>query len=119
MNKEFIQYELALKLVELGFKERCLAIYTDDIVNFGNLYIGEYDNEYKNILAPLWQQAFRFFREKYSLSGEIYLFEGYWHFDINKKSMEIFTTPKHGDIETYEEAQQSCLEKLIEIVKQN
>lgn len=112
MNKEFIPYDLAKELVELGFDEKCFDVYSDVKSRLWHM-------PRKRTPKILWQQAFRFFREKYFSSGEIYLFDGYWHFDINKKNIEIFTTPKHGDIETYEEAQQACIKKLIEIVKQN
>jgi hypothetical protein len=66
MNKEFIPYEQALELKELGFDEGCLKKYDAD----GDLSIdiqnGYYVNQHlsKSTAAPLYQQAFRWFREK-------------------------------------------------------
>jgi hypothetical protein len=67
MNKDFTEYQEALELKQLGFDEPCLASY----YRAGKkLDIAEYvrHGEY-TVLAPLYQQAFRFFREKYNLEG--------------------------------------------------
>ena len=59
MNKEFVPYEQALALKELGFDEPCFGYYDEG----GNLY-----TEMVEVLkAPLYQQAFRFFREKHNV----------------------------------------------------
>ena len=59
MEKEFVTYEQALALKELGFDEPCFGYYDEG----GNLY-----TEMVEVLkAPLYQQAFRWFREKYGL----------------------------------------------------
>ena len=68
--------------------------------------------------APLFHQTFRFFREKYMLSGEIYIFKNIWNFDIEdiSNSIQLYTS----DImcyNSYEEAELECLVKLINIVK--
>jgi predicted 3-demethylubiquinone-9 3-methyltransferase (glyoxalase superfamily) len=116
MNKEFIPYEQALELKELGFDEGCLAIYN---IN-EELETGYYQNKYV-IAAPLYQQAFRWFREKYGLA---YQFQYYhvtkWTFQILEFT-EIKITPntlvsETSKVLTYEEAELACLKKLIEIV---
>ena len=56
MNKEFVSYEQALALKELGFDEPCMS--SRDINNGEGL-----------IQLPLYQQAFRWFREKHNLIG--------------------------------------------------
>lgn len=122
MNKQFIPYEQALKLKELGFNEECLAIYCKD----GNLTaLFQPDEKEENypifftetnislpiycIAAPLWQQAFDFFREKYDLHSYI---------KIGKNSDYILVVNDIKDSwDTYQEAQQACLERLIEIVE--
>jgi hypothetical protein len=100
MNKEFIPYEQALELKELGFKK-------DN--DFGLLYKG------KDIPAILYQQAFRFFRDKYELSSWIY------NSDLKKYFFTILQNGRiikaHEELLTYEEAELACLKKLIEIVK--
>ena len=69
MEKEFIPYEQSLTLKELGFYEECFAGYDVDTTE---LYIG-YENDQRtfnidyHILAPLYSQAFRWFRKKYEL----------------------------------------------------
>ena len=63
MNKEFVKYEQALALKELGFDEPCIGYYDEG----GNLY-----TEMVEVLkAPLYQQAFRWFRENHGLYNEM------------------------------------------------
>ena len=65
--------------------------------------------------APLKQQVFRWFREKYDLSS--------WIYNTNSDRY-FYTILKNGrfvkDNEartTYEEVENACIDKLIEIVK--
>jgi hypothetical protein len=112
MNKEFVKYEQALALKELGFDEPCMS--SRDMNNGKGL-----------IQIPLYQQAFRWFREKYKLYPEIGLHdredEETWRFTISilgyyelAYNQNVGEEPYH---KTYEEAEQACLDKLIEIVK--
>jgi hypothetical protein len=99
MNKEFIPYEQALELKELGFDEPCMS--SRDMNNDKGL-----------IQLPLYQQAFRWFREKYILDfgiDKIYNGTDNYHYHINLE-WQFF----EGN---YEEAELECLKKLIEIVK--
>jgi len=87
INREFVPYELALELRELGFDEPCLAYYDNDgdflgdiSVNedIGNLYRNSFlvmynDFKYADAASPLFSQAFRWFREKYQISPSIYI----------------------------------------------
>jgi hypothetical protein len=68
MNKEFIPYEQALELKELGFDEECIIKYSLHRYE-GTIF--EITNGCRNMqlykgscTAPLYQQAFRWFREK-------------------------------------------------------
>lgn len=113
MEKEFIPHKLALELKELGYDEP-------------NYFLKWYDSKGKireglglgEVKAPLYQQAFRWFREKYGLVvAPQYFTGGFYCFTINNmkdtsKSNRLFT-----EFETYEEAELACLKKLIEIVK--
>jgi hypothetical protein len=115
MNKEFIPYEQALALKELGFAESCLASY----YHAGKrLNIYEYFNhgEY-TLLAPLYQQAFRWFREKHGLYSWITMELGNKSTFCWVLSGEHTSTQYAAYFHTYEEAEQACLIKLIEIVK--
>jgi hypothetical protein len=110
MKNEFIPYEQALALKGLGFNEPCLAAY----LKAGRvLNINEYVNhgDY-NILAPLYQQAFRWFREKYGLRHFIEYDYGYYNAVI-----QPILVYSHCD--THEEAELACLKKLIEISTQS
>ena len=114
MNKEFVTYALALDLKELGFDEDCLSNYYKDNSDRGKLQFTEYNDRYF-IKAPLYQQAFRWFREKYK---ELKFFikeedfrEGLYEYDI-KDVLGV------SGFKTYEEAELECLKKLIEIVKE-
>ena len=122
MTKEFIPYNLALALKELGFDEPCIAFYEPN--NEKVMIVGvpqKYNNPsllyVTDFCAPLYQQVFRWFREKYSLIGEI--------FSQLRPSNNFMYGFKIGgsDIifdgfQTYEEAELACLKKLIEIVKE-
>ena len=108
MNKEFIPYEQALELKELGFKK-------DN--DFGLLYKGE------DIPSILYQQAFRWFREKHTLASQIHPIESsgqfIWQYLIRNLSEYLTEFDLENFIfDTYEEAELACLKKLIEIVKQ-
>jgi len=115
----FVPYELAVKLKELGFDEPCLAYHTrkKDIIplqqiryEFNELKNSEINSTYCSSVAPTYQQAFRWFREKYDLIYVIVKAES-WFFTINGcNTQEGFNT--------YEEAELACLTKLIEIVEQ-
>jgi hypothetical protein len=151
MNKEFVTYEQALALKELGFNEKCMASdyyadgkilieYPEDGItntehdklteecNDEFDEIGEDKIEY-GATIPLYQQAFRWFREKHSFIG-ISTISNYsddrYVFDIFQKgNEEIYfegsdlSDRNNGNKEynTYEEAESACLDKLIEIVK--
>jgi hypothetical protein len=111
MNKEFIPYEQALALKELGFNEPCFGYYVSVEVPNPFLVITKISDTQGGYFtfAPLYQQAFRWFREKYDLNYVIVKAES-WFYTINGcNTQEGFNT--------YEEAELACLIKLIEIVK--
>jgi hypothetical protein len=115
MNKEFIPYEQALELKELGFDEPCFAVYIDKtlIMEDDWLYSTNQDTfiESSNFTAPLYQQAFRWFREKYGLHHVV-------EYDpIDKVYSSLVRYDYLEDLPTYEEAELACLKNLIEIVK--
>jgi hypothetical protein len=114
MKNEFISYNQALSLKDLGFDEPCLAKHDLKyiLLRIEECKSQENAQEFDYILAPLYQQAFKWFREKYNLCGV-----------ITPQSYEIWGYPDGGciieqyPVHTYEEAEQACLDKLIEIVK--
>ena len=144
MEKEFIPYEQALALKELGFSEECLALY---YVRTKGLHYGQTKELISNftedlrIYAPTFSQAFRWFREKYGLHHKIdfevsrgYTYNEAYFFIIKKIKGSISVkihdnsfnskeyTPEEWNKKcksSYEEAELECLKKLIEIVKTN
>jgi hypothetical protein len=123
MNNEFIPFEQALDLKELGFDEPCIAHFVkhDDEIkcildsdDFDEWWTNNSDN--LQVKAPLYQQAFRWFRDKYNLHNGIYPYYDEYEFQI--KDFRLSTnTPINGGLMKYEEAELACLDKLIEIVK--
>lgn len=133
MIKEFVPYELALLLKELGFNEPCLAYWFNETppnpegqcivcsqkpwnnTKITNSIIREY------CWAPLYQQAFRWFREKYELHGmldsvenQFLVYGGIWDINGYKDCKYHYDSDPYIN---YEEAQFSCIKYLIEIVK--
>jgi hypothetical protein len=120
MKKEFIPYEQALALKELGFDEPCLGYYTGDTMHFVLRPLMLRANELASyvVTAPLFQQGFRWFREKYGLWNMIYPRDG-WNYVIQGIDETISCTGEsfhNVEIKSYEEAELECLKKLIEIV---
>ncbi len=135
MTKEFVPYELALKLKQLGFDEPCFANYTvipedkidwftipeqgiTDKTSFGSSknYNSKSFEEEGTISSPTYSQAFRWFREKHGMvfnlvgSGPYYPSIAFILIDGNS-DIEL------GEYDNYEEAELACLDKLIEIVE--
>ena len=127
MEKEFITYEQALALKELGFDEPCFGRFKDSL----DFQEGFYNRQIENTgwcIAPLYQQAFRWFREKHNLQHELCsLQKNSWLITI----MDTASPNEHGiykgkkwdcddldeNTHTYEEAESACLDKLIEIAR--
>ena len=70
MKNEFITYEQSVALKELGFNEDCFAVYSEH--DETRVYNQSDIREGLTIPAPLYQQAFRWFREKYKLHSYIH-----------------------------------------------
>ncbi len=121
MEKQFVTYEIAKKLKELGFDEPCLAKHDlkHILLRVEECKSQENAQELDYILAPLYQQAFRWFREKHGLFVEIKCcntkrINGTFEIEISRLNDRVYG---HYGYETYEEAEQACLDKLIEICK--
>jgi len=133
MIKEFVPYELAVKLKELGFDEKCFC-------NWEESWSPEPEHEIRMVLttdqtwlrpgwvrAPTFSQAFRWFREKYNLHRYIETTPSFDKTQGNKWKCSIkecfqpfkWVEGKYILENTYEEAELACLKKLIEIVEQN
>tara|TARA_R110000822_G_scaffold34896_1_gene98737 strand:- start:15 stop:422 length:408 start_codon:yes stop_codon:yes gene_type:complete len=128
IEKEFVPYEEALALKELGFNKPCLASYYHagkrlDICEYINH--GEY-----TVLAPTFSQAFRWVREKYWYTALILCdsFQIVMQLSTSKtldsKTWEwkpIYITQtyhKEEGLKSYDESELACLKQLIEIAKE-
>ena len=124
MNKEFVPYEEALALKELGFDEVSIGHYyiVDGVVMYFDTLSSETNERLCKkenfIKAPTYSQAFRWFREEHNI--DCYIEKDrknrYWFYItvntlINKSSKFCY--------HRYEKAELACLRKLIEIVNQN
>jgi hypothetical protein len=109
MTKEFIPYEQSLALKELGFDEKCLSYPISSTDASGRTWTSV-------LVAPLYQQAFRWFREKYNFCSWVYQVDNSkYFFSILEEGRYLDTNNKKRN--SYEEAELECLKRLIEIVK--
>ena len=123
---------MAVKLKTLGFNEPCFGYYLKDgewqpasYSYNGTVYPSNKDLLPSWVSAPLYQQAFRWFREKYFYIS--YVCAPYKeHDEFYFRIRHIGDVLNEGQLEscesqvynTYEEAELACIEKLIEIVEQ-
>lgn len=124
LEKDFVPYEQALELKELGFDEPCFGYWGLD--EYSNVILETRsvsqngDLAKKSCNAPTFSQAFRWFREKgyrfNIVSGEsVNMMYKYW-FDVWLNAQFMFETDYIYN--SYEEAELACLIKLIEIIEQ-
>ena len=129
MNKEFIPYNEALALKELGFDEPCFTFYPNEgKIGFNGKYhsikegyknstvndiwIKKYGKDFECVTAPTFSQAVRWllilvnknkhFSNKWTISYN----EDYCSLFLGGCNMEVF------------KAELECLKKLIETVKE-
>ena len=121
MEKEFVSYEMALALKELGFDEPCIAFYLEKVLTFHTHGIDPHfifkknSNLWYSSSAPTYSQAFRFFRDKYKLPSWVYTGDNEkFYYGILRDTR--FLIDGNKPYETYEEAEWACLIKLIEVV---
>lgn len=125
MKKQFVTYEIALKLKELGFNEECFGYYTEsrllhlggrtgniDDVKINKKYVEDICQNDNACSAPLWQQAIDWLREEHDVIIDVAkIFNGTdsYHFAINLE-WEYFSG-------TYYEALEESILKAIELIK--
>ncbi len=112
MEKEFVPYTESLELKQLGMD---LGWY--NYLNFYDSSTKEFCFVMKDVPAPLYQQAFRWFREKNELFCYVELVgDRLFDYVIIGDFVEEIDY-EDGPFNTHEEAELACLNKLIEIVK--
>jgi hypothetical protein len=113
MDKEFVTYEQAVALNELKYDGDYNYTYTVD----KHLWYGDVKADgVSTLAAPLKQQVFRWFREKYNLKSCIMfrhsMEDDKEYYDWLIKGQEVI----YRHFITYEEAENACIDKLIELV---
>jgi len=120
LEKEFVKYNEALALKELGFDEFCFGYYKDtklitlldSIANDSDKFYNGNNVELKNDInrpyatAPTYSQAFKWFDKNYDLTKD------YGVFPHHTIMMNYMITGGEKEL-----AELECLKKLIEIVK--
>jgi len=145
MNKEFVPYELSLRLKALGFDEPCFVRvwwlnslnrhtkepYKPHITMNGHDIKFEYPIPEKHpssgfdeleLQVPTFSQAFKWFREKYGLFHSTNYQDdnsgpGCFDYEILNKRGKTKVEDDGPEFKTYEEAELACLIRLIEIVE--
>lgn len=133
MEKEHVPFDIAKALKELGFDEPCGGRFHNKRYEknvLGNWYKHNSDEVAKKFLsAPLWQQAFAWFRNNHGIIGSTRSIRNFevqdkyvWYYDSSIKIIgdegmyERDHFPRIQLYRTFEEAQEACLRKMIEIV---
>ena len=120
MEKEFVTYQQALRLKALGFDEPCLKyVWTDKshsqwMHKAGGSFTYHHQQYFKEnskiftISVPTYSQAFRWLREKFGIHSSPRKYdETKWWVEWGTWTSSAF--------ETFEEAESTWLDKLIEL----
>ena len=126
MQEQFVKYEQAVALKELGFDYPCFGYYIlKDCQLYYDTIIDRKDNVFRNntslnyygdlkekVAAPLKSQVFDWFRKqgydtKVQKESEGLYFGFYWN-------GAAWVIVGNG---SYEEAESACIDKLIDIIK--
>ena len=115
IQKDVVSFQLAVDLCSFGFTDKTICAY--DIADH-QLYLCHLDEEglympEKDIAAPLKSQVFRWFREEHGLIGCINGLSGRYSYNIRSWK----TIAHHHYFTTYEETENACINKLIELAK--
>lgn len=137
ITEQFVPYKQAKELKELGFKfdftDYNLSPYAKYVEGYPEeglrgVWLDENTPSQGYIYAPLYSQAFDWFREKYNLNPWIDCnSDKKWLWTINFIEVgdyiqsddwleELENLP--DSYETFQEAQLACLDKLIELVNE-
>ena len=122
MNKEFVTFEQAVELKKLLYGEH----YGDDYLGW---YSSNKDFHYRNMnspvypnnqsfIAPLKQQVFRWFREKYNVDCYITrMLPNVVNRQLYHSVLNDLWAP-NDSYKNYEDAESRLIDNLIELVKQ-
>jgi hypothetical protein len=133
MKELFVPYEESLALRELGFNQPTNYLYNSShdtpeafpcdrpgIWKDWNSMYKQHESTKHLLSAPLYQQAFEWFREKHGLFGYVspgVLKSKLLFFPVLHNKEDILWEDIDCNIESHKEAQSIVLKKMIEMVK--
>ena len=138
IQNQFCNYEIALKLKELGFNEEVIAAFnTEDkvlsVFAFSVPNKGIFEQGFEKgwcIKAPLWQQIIDWFREKHKYSVSIHVDEDnstpsdikYWYcidsfFEVPNNKIVREGIEEVDNFNSYQEAREQAILKAIKLIK--
>ena len=126
MKEEFVTYEIALKLKELGFDEPCFGYFPPLKKEITVWYNPEITNSGEFILAPLWQQVIDWFREKHlididkgwCISNPLGRKQEGYNISVYDRTRDEFAV-RDFHIDYYKAREQAILKAIELIKKQN
>ena len=131
MGGLFVTYTQALALKELVFDKECFGYYLLNTLFISNDVVYN-STDIPAIKAPLKAQTFEWFRNNhqlfYTIETNCSQLSSEWGFDYtiyDKGNDKWLSTepqncpPGETTYKTYEEAENACIDKLIEMVKKN
>jgi hypothetical protein len=128
MKEHFLSYEQALAFKDLGFDEPCFGYYSNSKEHMGEIWYempngGQDYIPVGDVLAPLYQQAFRWFRDTKLSDACVCRYQSrddggiYFYYVINHDyGIEETRHFKEGFF-SYEEAEDACIDKIIKLIK--
>lgn len=124
LNEQLVPFTESHALRLLGFDEPCFGAW---MKNTEIPSMGRYPDQIEVVLdggclAPLWQQAFEFFRVKYNFESNIRQYatvstKFWWHINFIDIKQDKKIKGASSICLSYEEARLKCLQKLIGIAK--
>lgn len=118
MEKLFVPYKESMELKSLGFDEPCIG-YFNRYKKYNNYtFWVNVDYNTNNLKIPLYQQAFKWFRDKYGIVFNV-LESGPYYANMSFKFINGDSDIDLGEFDIYEEAELAFLRKTIEIIKGN
>lgn len=131
IESNFVPYQIAVDMKSIEFDEPCFGYYQQEWHDDGITQLEaslqmivskQHQHAFQLCSAPTYSAAFRWFREKYNHVGFIQIVEPEYG---GEYGYVIYYNPNHLSVhhwnkgfKTYEEAEQACLDKLIEIIKE-
>ena len=127
MNKQFVSYEIAKRVKELGFSDDCFGYYTPDGTYLREIYLSKKgQSTFGNLItSPLWQQVTDWLLSPKVLIEirTIYSWDC-WSYDIIlEDTMSPFFVAFNGMLEniefkTYYECREQAILKALDIIKE-